>query len=73
MSPTVSELSERAKALSDLEKAELVDQLLGQLDIPDPRIEQAWEDEVGRRVQAAAEGRLPSYAYEEVMAKHLAP
>jgi len=73
MSPTVQALSEQAKALSDHEKAELVDQLLCQLDIPDPRLQQVWADEVHRRVIAAREGRLESFSYEEVMEKHLRP
>ena len=73
MSPKVHELSEEAKALTPSDKLALVDELLAQLDIPDPEIEQAWADEVGRRIEADRAGKLETFSYDEVMSRFRKP
>ncbi len=67
---TIQELSEQAKELPKADKLRLADELLAQVDAPDPQIEQAWADEVDRRILADQEGRLPTLSYEEVMARY---
>jgi hypothetical protein len=73
MSNSVDELRERAKALSDLDKLALVDDLLAQLDKPDPAIDRIWAQEAARRRRAYREGRLSSRSYDEVMKRFKNP
>lgn len=73
MPPTVRELSEQAKSLPDAEKLQLVDELLAQVDAPDPEIALAWAEEVERRIEADKQGLLQTISYEEVMARYRRP
>ena len=70
MNTTSRELAEKAKELPALEKLELVDELLAQLDRPDPEIERMWADEAEKRLKAYREGRLEAVPYEKVMEKY---
>lgn len=69
MSPAALKICEQIKTLPDLDKAELINEILAQLDIPDQRIHRAWEEEVGRRIEAAEAGQMDFIPYEEVMGK----
>lgn len=69
MTQLMQDILEQAKGLRDIEKSALVDMLLTQLDVPDPSIEEAWTTEVARRMKAAADGRMTSLSYDEVMAR----
>ncbi len=73
MTQNVRQIAEQAQQLRDSEKLELVDELLNQLDIPDPRVEVVWEAEVARRIMAGNEGRLGTVSYEEVMSAYRIP
>lgn len=56
--------------LPDLEKLQLVDLILSQLDRPDPEIDQWWAEEAQTRWQAYQEGKLDTVSYQEVMSKY---
>jgi len=64
------EVAEKVKALPDMEKLALVDQILVQLDRPDPEIDKAWAAESRKRWQAYREGRVDSMSYADVMARY---
>lgn len=68
MAPTLEEVAQQARTLSDGEKSVLIEDLLGQLPA-DPRIEQLWQDEVAKRVREHKEGRAKMYSFEEVLAE----
>jgi len=67
------EVAEKVKALPDMEKLALVDQILVQLDRPDPEIDKAWAVESRKRWEAYREGRVASMPYADVMAKYRRP
>jgi len=67
---TSDELVSEIRALPDAEKLRLVDAILHDLHRPDPEIERVWADEAKKRWAAYKAGRIPSDAYEDVMAKH---
>jgi hypothetical protein len=73
MKTTAREFDEKAKELPDLEKLALVDELLAQLDHPDPDIDRVWADEACKRWQAYREVRVETIDYEHVMAKYRRP
>jgi putative addiction module component (TIGR02574 family) len=62
-------LVEKIKSLSDLEKLQLVDTLLTDLDKPDSELDRIWAEEARKRWQAYKAGRIPSLSYHEVMEK----
>ena len=70
MAVTYEEISAQVRQLSDEDKNRLVDDLLEQIEVPDPEIERVWLEEVSRRVQADREGKRESVSYEEVMARY---
>ena len=53
-----SKLAEDIKALSDVEKLELVDSILTELDRPDPEIDRIWAEEARKRWEAYKAGNL---------------
>jgi putative addiction module component (TIGR02574 family) len=61
---------EKIKSLSDLEKLQLVDTLLADLDKPDPELDRIWAEEARKRWQAYKAGLIPSVSYQEVMEKY---
>jgi putative addiction module component (TIGR02574 family) len=63
------ELAAKIKALPDIEKIELVDSILMQLDRPDPEVDRVWADEARRRWQAYKMGKLETVPYDQVMDK----
>jgi len=64
------ELAEKIKSLPDIEKIELVDSILMQLDKPDPEIDRIWADEARERWQAYKIGKLETVPYDQVMDKY---
>lgn len=64
------ELAEKIKSLPDIEKIELVDSILMQLDKPDPEIDRIWADEARKRWQAYKMGKLETVPYDQVMDKY---
>ncbi len=65
-----NELAARIKSLPDIEKIELVDSILMQLDRPDPEIDRIWADEARKRWQAYKTGKLETVPYDQVMDKY---
>lgn len=59
--------------LPDIEKLQLVDEILKDLDKPDSEIDRVWADEARKRWDAYKAGRVPTVSYETVMAKHRQP
>ena len=64
------DLAEKIKSLPDIEKIELVDSILMQLDKPDPEIDRIWADEARKRWQAYKMGKLETVPYDQVMKKY---
>lgn len=68
---TISEeLAVKIKSLPDIEKIELVDSILMQLDRPDPEMDRIWADEARKRWQAYRMGKLETVPYDHVMDKY---
>ena len=70
MGTIIDELSEKIKSLPDIEKIELVDSILIQLDRLNPEIDRIWADEARKRWKAYRTGRLETVPYDQVMDKY---
>ncbi len=70
MHKDLQKLIDEAKGLSALDKLALVDELMAQLDLPDPEIDRIWADEAQKRWKAYQEGRMEAVPYEKVMEKY---
>ncbi len=70
MARTADDLLARIKSLPDTEKLKLVDEILTQLDRPDPEIDRIWADEARRRWEVYKAGKIESVSYEVVMAPY---
>ena len=64
--PIISQI----EVMSDIEKLQLVDIILTQLDRPDPEVERWWAEEAKSRWKAYKEGKLKTVSYDEVMEKY---
>lgn len=53
-----------------LEKLQLAEMLLADLDTPDPQIDTVWRDEAQKRWQAYKDGKMSTVSYEAVMQKY---
>jgi len=73
MARKVEKLAEEIRVLPDIEKLQLVDEILKDLDKPDPEVDRVWADEARKRWDAYKAGRVPTVSYETVMAKHRGP
>jgi putative addiction module component (TIGR02574 family) len=65
-----NKLFEEIQLLPDVEKLEVVDAILEDLDRPDPAIDRVWAEEARKRWQAYKAGRVAATPYEAVMAKY---
>ncbi len=70
MARTADDLLATIKSLPDTEKLKLVDEILTQLDKPDPEIDRIWADEARKRWEAYKAGKIASVSYEVVMAPY---
>ena len=68
--PLTNDITRALHELPDIEKQMLVDELLTQLDHPDPEIDRLWLAEVRRRRQDYKAGKARMYTLEEVMEKY---
>lgn len=76
MPDTVAELARQVRALPAEDRVRLVDLLLDSLeDSPDPALEEAWRQEIRRRIAAYERGEAELFDADEVMAeaRRLAP
>jgi hypothetical protein len=65
MSNAVDEIAERLKLLSPAEKQEVMQLLLQDIDGPDEDADEAWRNEVVRRVKAIRNGEAAIQALKE--------
>jgi putative addiction module component (TIGR02574 family) len=74
MSPEVSDLLKRALALSTDERAALANTLLDSLETPaiDESVEDAWDQEVARRIEALKTGHAVTVPWEQLRRELLA-
>jgi putative addiction module component (TIGR02574 family) len=70
MARKADDLLSTIKALPDTEKLKLVDEILTQLDKPDPEIDRIWADEARKRWTAYKSGKIESVGYEKVLAPY---
>jgi putative addiction module component (TIGR02574 family) len=70
---TTMQLTRRLKDLPDTEKLRVVDDLLADLDRPDPELDRVWAAEARRRWQSYKAGRARSIGYADVMKKYRRP
>ncbi len=73
MTKTAEKLAQAIHSLSDVEKLQLVDAILADLERPDPVIDRVWAEEARKRWAAYKEGRIPTVSYQEVMDKYRRP
>lgn len=64
------ELYQQINQLPSLEKLQLAEQLLADLDVPNPEIDAIWREEAQKRWQAYKSGELKTVSYETVMQKY---
>lgn len=71
MTPQVTELLEKAMALSSHERGLLIDKLIASLDDEpaDEGVEAAWDEEIKRRVEDIRSGRVKTIPGEDVLAR----
>lgn len=69
MATMKNKLIENIQSLSDIEKLEIVDSILMQLDKPDPDIDRIWAKEARERWQANKSGKLETVNGREVFDK----
>lgn len=71
MTPQVSELLEKALALSSEERGLLVDRLVESLDNEpaEPGVEAAWDEEINRRIEDIRSGRVKTIPGEQVLGR----
>jgi hypothetical protein len=70
MATSGDELALEIRLWPDLEKVRLVNAILSDLEKPDPALDRIWAEEARKRWAAYKAGRLPTVAYEDLMAKH---
>ena len=72
MSPEISELLKRALALPADERAALANTLWDSLEITNESVQEAWDDEVARRIDDLKAGRAVTVPWEELHRELLA-
>lgn len=72
MSPEVSDLLKRALALPADERAALANTLLDSLDAPNQSVEEAWDEEVARRMADLRAGKAVTVPWEQLHRELLA-
>ncbi len=70
MGYAADDILDKIQSLPDVEKLRLVDEILTQLDKPDPELDRIWAIEARKRWEAYKAGRIKTVSYEEVMAPH---
>jgi len=72
MSPEISDLLKRALALPVDERAALANTLLESLEAVDESVQQAWDEEVARRIEPLKAGRAVTVPWEQLHKELLA-
>jgi putative addiction module component (TIGR02574 family) len=69
MTTKTEKLAAEIQDLTDVEKLRLVDEILSDLNKPDPEIDHIWAEEARKRWTAYKAGHIQSVSYQEVMDK----
>jgi len=69
MSASLKQIEEQARALSAEDRARLAESMLESLNVPVSEVENAWSEEIERRIAAFDRGEIPSYPAEDVFAE----
>ena len=69
MSASLKQIEDQALALTPEDRAKLAESMLESLHSPLAEIEQAWNEEIERRVAAFDRGEIPAYPAEDVFAE----
>ena len=72
MSPEVSDLLKRALALPVDERAALANTLLDSIEVPNRSVEEAWDQEVARRMEDLKAGNAVTVPWEQLHRELLA-
>jgi len=72
MSPEVSDLLKRALALPVDERAALANTLLDSLEATDESVQEAWDEEVARRIKNLKAGKAVTVPWEQLHRELLA-
>jgi putative addiction module component (TIGR02574 family) len=72
MNPEISDLLKRALALSVDERAALAHTLLDSLEGADESVQEAWDDEVARRIEDLKAGKAVTVPWEQLHRELLA-
>jgi hypothetical protein len=70
MASRIDKLTQEIRVLPDIEKLQLLDAILADLDKPDPEVDRVWAEEARKRWAAYRTGQASTVSYETVMAKH---
>jgi putative addiction module component (TIGR02574 family) len=65
-----NEIYENTLNLNSIQKAELIDKLISDLDVPDKEIDKLWIDEVESRIDAYDQGKIKTITLEKVLEKY---
>jgi len=72
MSPEISDLLKRALALPVAERAALANTLLDSLEVTGESVQEAWDEEVARRIEDLKAGKVLTIPWEELHRELLA-
>jgi len=72
MSPEISDLLKRALALSPDERAALANTLLDSLESSNESVQEAWDQEVARRIEDLKKGKAVTVPWEQLHRELLA-
>jgi putative addiction module component (TIGR02574 family) len=70
MTKLAEKIASEINSLTDIEKLQIVDSILSDLDKTDPAIDHIWAEEARKRWAAYKSGNAPTITYEAVMNKH---
>ena len=70
MTKATEEIAADIYSLTDVEKLYLVDEILRNIDKPDPEIDRIWAEESRKRWTAYKAGHIQAVAYQDVMSKY---
>jgi len=64
------DLLQKALKMSPTDRAEIIDQLIRSLDIPDKEIDELWKREVENRLEAFKKGEIKTITLQDVIKKY---
>lgn len=73
MNERIKKLTEQARLLPPIERAELVEGILQTLDVADPNLDRLWAEEAKDRLAAYRSGELEALDFDETLGKHNRP